>query len=90
MKLPLVPFPKIKQDGKNSSLDNQPEYLNQVFFKNSRQIYELFDNSVHLVVTSSSYFNIKDYSLAGYQKQKKKNGKTQTILHLTPKPIGYD
>lgn len=32
---------------------------------------ELPDNSVHLIVTSPPYFNIKDYSLDGYQKNKK-------------------
>ena len=32
---------------------------------------ELPDNSVQLIVTSPPYFNIKDYSLDGYQKNKK-------------------
>ena len=43
---------------------------------------ELPDNSVHLVVTSPPYFNIKDYSLDGYQQQirgKKSNGQIGDI-----------
>lgn len=47
------------------------EYLNKVFFKDSRKMSELPDNSVQLIVTSPPYFNIKDYSLDGYQKQKR-------------------
>ena len=47
------------------------DYLNKVFFKDARKMAELPDNSVHLIVTSPPYFNIKDYSLDGYQKNKK-------------------
>jgi DNA modification methylase len=47
------------------------DFLNKVFYKDSRKMSELPDNSVHLVVTSPPYFNIKDYSLDGYQKNKK-------------------
>lgn len=47
------------------------DYLNKIFFKDSRKITELPDNSVQLVVTSPPYFNIKDYSLDGYQKNKR-------------------
>jgi len=46
-------------------------YLNKVFFKDARKMTEIPDNSVHLIVTSPPYFNIKDYSLDGYQKNKK-------------------
>ncbi len=46
------------------------DYINKVFFKDSRKMAELPDNSVHLIVTSPPYFNIKDYSLDGYQKDK--------------------
>jgi len=46
------------------------DYLNKVFFKDSRKMTEVPDNSVHLIVTSPPYFNIKDYSLDGYQKSK--------------------
>ena len=47
------------------------DYLNRVFFKDARKMTELPDNSVHLVVTSPPYFNIKDYSLDGYQTKKR-------------------
>ena len=47
------------------------DYLNKVFCKDARKMAELPDNSVHLIVTSPPYFNIKDYSLDGYQKNKK-------------------
>ena len=45
------------------------DFLNKVFFKDSRVMSELPDNSVQLIVTSPPYFNIKDYSLDGYQDQ---------------------
>jgi len=47
------------------------DFLNKVFFKDARKMTELPDNSVNLIVTSPPYFNIKDYSLDGYQKNKK-------------------
>ncbi|MFA5773052.1 MAG: site-specific DNA-methyltransferase [Candidatus Paceibacterota bacterium] len=40
---------------------------------------ELPDNSVQLIVTSPPYFNIKDYSLDGYQKNKKAQKATGQI-----------
>jgi len=47
------------------------DHLNQVYFKDARNMSELPDNSVQLIVTSPPYFNIKDYSLDGYQKEKR-------------------
>jgi len=47
------------------------DYKNKVYFKDARKMTELPDNSVQLIVTSPPYFNIKDYSLDGYQKNKK-------------------
>src|SRR3989338_744827 len=47
------------------------DYINKVYFKDARKMTELPDNSVQLIVTSPPYFNIKDYSLDGYQKNKK-------------------
>jgi len=47
------------------------DYLNKVFFKDARKMAELPDNSVHLIITSPPYFNIKDYSLDGYQTKKR-------------------
>ena len=46
------------------------DYINKVFFKDARDMSELPDNSVQLVVTSPPYFNIKDYSKDGYQTKK--------------------
>lgn len=46
-------------------------FVNKVFFKDSRKMKELPDNSIQLIVTSPPYFNIKDYSLDGHQKNKK-------------------
>ncbi|MDR2644346.1 MAG: hypothetical protein LBC74_16320 [Planctomycetaceae bacterium] len=48
---------------------SKPNYLDKVFFVDSRNMSELPDNSVHLIVTSPPYFNIKDYSLDGYQQE---------------------
>lgn len=47
------------------------DFLNKVHFKDARKMKELPDSSVHLIVTSPPYFNIKDYSLDGYQKNKR-------------------
>ncbi len=47
------------------------EYKNKVFFKDARDMKELPDNSVQLIVTSPPYFNIKDYSMDGRQEKKK-------------------
>lgn len=42
-------------------------YKNQVFFSDSRNMKEVPDNSISLIVTSPPYFCIKDYSKDGYQ-----------------------
>lgn len=47
------------------------DFLNKVFFKDAKKMAELPNNSVQLVVTSPPYFNIKDYSLDGYQRKKR-------------------
>ncbi len=47
------------------------DYINKIYFKDARKMTELPDNSVQLVITSPPYFNIKDYSLDGYQKNKR-------------------
>lgn len=47
------------------------EYLNKVFYKNAKNMSEIPNDSVDLIITSPPYFNIKDYS---------KNW-TQTIKH---------
>ncbi len=46
---------------------NRAQYLDRVFYKNSQFMDEIPDGVVDLIVTSPPYFNIKDYSLDGYQ-----------------------
>lgn len=46
------------------------DYINRIFFKDSRSMSEVPDESVHLIVTSPPYYNIKDYSKDGRQKNK--------------------
>lgn len=55
---------------------NEKSYLNRVFYKNAQSMNEVPDNVVDLIVTSPPYFNIKDYSLDGYQlkNHSEKNG----------------
>jgi DNA modification methylase len=47
-----------------------PETFNSVIIGDSRQMLELKDETVDLVVTSPPYFSIKDYSKDGYQSKK--------------------
>lgn len=56
------------------------DYINRIFFKDSRGMSEVPDESVHLIVTSPPYYNIKDYSKDGRQKNK--------IAKKEPKQIG--
>ena len=42
---------------------------NRVYFTDARQMREIDDNSVALVVTSPPYWNVKDYSLDGHQRE---------------------
>jgi len=52
---------------------------NIVHFKDARKMKEVDDETVQLVVTSPPYFNIKDYSLDGYQQNKKSKSKDGQI-----------
>ena len=45
------------------------EYINKVFFKDAQNMEEIPNESIDLVVTSPPYFNVKDYSLDGYQEK---------------------
>lgn len=45
-------------------------FTNKVFFKDARNMTELPNNSVNLIITSPPYFNIKDYSKDGRQENK--------------------
>jgi len=58
------------------------DFINKVFYKDARKMSEIPDNSIHLIVTSPPYFNIKDYSKDGYQANKiteKKEGQIGDI-----------
>ncbi len=44
--------------------------FNKVYYKNSQKMQELKDESVHLIITSPPYFNVKDYSKDGKQENK--------------------
>lgn len=61
------------------SLDTE-KYKNTVFFSDSRKMKDLPNQSVHLIITSPPYFNIKDYSKNGYQ--------TETIANPVDGQIG--
>lgn len=47
--------------------------LDTVFFKTSKDMVEIPNDYVHLIITSPPYWNVKDYSLDG--RQEKKRGK---------------
>lgn len=53
--------------------------INKVFFKDSRKMKEVENESIQLIITSPPYFNIKDYSLDGYQENKKGKAKKGQI-----------
>jgi site-specific DNA-methyltransferase (cytosine-N4-specific) len=58
------------------------DFINKVFYKDARNMCEIPDNSIHLIVTSPPYFNVKDYSKDGYQVNKiseKKEGQIGDI-----------
>jgi len=58
---------KVSPDNHNSS---EVDFVNKVFFKDAKNMTELSNDSVHLIVTSPPYYNVKDYSLDGWQKRK--------------------
>lgn len=43
------------------------KWYDRVYFKDARNMSEIPSDSIHLIVTSPPYFNIKDYSKDGYQ-----------------------
>ncbi|STY93031.1 Modification methylase DpnIIB [Moraxella bovis] len=53
--------------------------MNTIFFKDSRNMQEVPNNSVHLIITSPPYFNIKDYAKDGYQLNSHSNKHSQQI-----------
>lgn len=46
------------------------DFVNRVFYKDAKSMDSVPSNSVHLVVTSPPYYNVKNYSLDGYQNKK--------------------
>lgn len=44
---------------------------NIIYYKDARNLKEVEDNSITLIITSPPYWNIKDYSMDGYQSQQK-------------------
>lgn len=53
--------------------------MNTIFFKDSRNMQEVPNNSVHLIITSPPYFNIKDYAKDGYQQNSHSNKHSSQI-----------
>lgn len=53
--------------------------MNTIFFKDSRNMQEVPNNSVHLIITSPPYFNIKDYAKDGYQQHNHSHKHTNQI-----------
>ncbi len=45
------------------------DFLNTVFYKDAKSMAEVPSNSVHLIVTSPPYYNVKNYALDGHQKK---------------------
>lgn len=62
--------------------NNSINKLNIVHFKSSTNMQEVSDNSVDLIITSPPYFNIKDYSKDGYQKENHSISKVNDIGNL--------
>ncbi len=58
---------------------HKTDFINKVFFKDARNMDELPNESVHLIVTSPPYYNVKDYSLDGWQKRKTSENKKGQI-----------
>lgn len=53
--------------------------FNTVFYKSSQNMAEIENESVDLIITSPPYFNIKDYSLDGYQSEAHSKSKKNDI-----------
>lgn len=57
--------------------------MNKVFYHSSKNMYELSDESVDLIITSPPYFNIKDYSKNGYQDKRHSDTNSDDLGNLT-------
>lgn len=65
-------------------------WINKVFYKDCRYMTEIPDESVDLVVTSPPYFNIKDYSLDGYQLTQKTDKNENQIGDISEYSVYID
>ena len=54
-------------------------FMNKVFYKSSKQMSELKESSIDLIITSPPYFNIKNYSMDGKQLTKHSSEKKDDI-----------
>ena len=54
-------------------------FENKVFFSDARNMKELPKESVHLIITSPPYYNVKNYALDGYQ-QTQSNTKSKAQI----------
>lgn len=61
---------------------NKDNIKNKVFFKSSKQMTEIKDNSIDCIITSPPYFNIKDYSKNGKQNMKHSQINNQDISNV--------
>ncbi len=52
-----------------SNQNSAPLFADKVYFGSSTNMLEIPNESVHLIITSPPYFNIKDYSKDGYQNE---------------------
>ncbi len=57
----------------------EESFLDTVYYGSSTKMSELPDESVHLIITSPPYFNIKDYSKNGYQNEKHSDSRREDI-----------
>lgn len=62
-----------------NAMKNKKNYINKVFYKNAQKMSELPNESVHLIITSPPYFNIKDYTKDGYQNKTHSANKKQQL-----------
>jgi len=51
--------------------NNKVFEANRIYFKDARKMEEVPNESITLIVTSPPYWNVKDYSLDGWQNEKK-------------------
>ncbi len=62
-----------------TTLDSSTLFADRVYFGSSTKMSEIPNESVHLIITSPPYFNIKDYSKNGYQNEQHSIGNPNDI-----------